>query len=244
MFIAIQSFGFLPIVQIQCGQRTQIHVTKVSSLVMRLFQALAPFLVWAELGPVGRDRGKLPPQGVTLERAREHQRGRLWPRNLGENPASRNPGPNPHPRESGSSPARSLGSSRVSGGERREGEREYLSRRNTSTPFIRQSLPPGEQNTITDEGSTAIHSKTQKSGWMDEREPTQKAFPARVQVLAVLITTISGKAVLRVLNLNFWGIGWPLSSDKEVRWVLGVQKKVKHAGCRWVRRYLGPRGPL
>ena len=33
-----------------------------------------------------------------------------------------------------------------------------------------------------------------------------------------LITHVSGKAVLRVLNLNFWGIGWPLSSDKEVRW--------------------------
>jgi len=119
-----------------------------------LLQALAPLIVWAELG-VGRggeQRGKLPPRGVTLDRAREHQRGRLWPRNLGASPHSRDLGSS---RESGS------------GSPTRESEREKP-RRNTSTPFIRQSLPPG-------------------------------------------------KAVLRVLNLNFWGIGWPLSSDKEVR---------------------------
>jgi len=136
-----------------------------------LLQALAPLIVWAELG-VGRggeQRGKLPPRGVRLDRAREQHQGRLWPRNLGASPA-RNLGPNPHPRDLGSSPARNLGSSRESGSgaPSRENERELHPRRNTSTPFIRQSLPPG-------------------------------------------------KAVLRVLNLNFWGIGWPLSSDKEVR---------------------------
>ena len=32
------------------------------------------------------------------------------------------------------------------------------------------------------------------------------------------MSTVSGKAVLRVLNLNFWGLGWPWGSDKEVRW--------------------------
>ena len=105
--------------------------TKVSSLVKSLFQALAPLIVWAELG-VGRggeQRGKLPPRGVTLDRAREHQRGRLWPRNLGASPHSRDLGSS---RESGS------------GSPTRESEREKP-RRNTSTPFIRQSLPPGEQ---------------------------------------------------------------------------------------------------
>ena len=120
--------------------------TQVSPFVMSFFQALAPLIVWAELG-VGRggeQRGKLPPRGVTLDRAREHQRGRLWPRNLGANPA-KNLGPNPHPRNLGSSPARNLGSSRESGSgaPARESEREKP-RRNTSTPFIRQSLPPGE----------------------------------------------------------------------------------------------------
>ena len=32
-----------------------------------------------------------------------------------------------------------------------------------------------------------------------------------------LTITLKGKAVLRVLNLNFWGLGWPWGSDKEVR---------------------------
>ena len=32
-----------------------------------------------------------------------------------------------------------------------------------------------------------------------------------------LTITFKGKAVLRVLNLNFWGLGWPWGSDKEVR---------------------------
>jgi len=30
-------------------------------------------------------------------------------------------------------------------------------------------------------------------------------------------TLPSGRSVLRVLNLNFWGLGWPWGSDKEVR---------------------------
>ena len=116
---------------------------------MSLFQALAPLIVWAELG-VGRggeQRGKVPPRGVRLDRAREQHQGRLWPRNLGASPA-RNLGPNPHPRDLGSSPARNLGSSRESGSgaPSRENERELHPRRNTSTPFIRQSLPPGEQS--------------------------------------------------------------------------------------------------
>ena len=32
-----------------------------------------------------------------------------------------------------------------------------------------------------------------------------------------LTITLKGKAVLRVLNLNFWGLGWPWGSDKEDR---------------------------
>ena len=32
-----------------------------------------------------------------------------------------------------------------------------------------------------------------------------------------LTINLKGKAVLRVLNLNFWGLGWPWGSDKEVR---------------------------
>jgi len=133
-----------------------------------LLQALAPLFVWAELG-VGRG-GKVPPRGVTLDRARELQRdrGRLWPRNLGPTNPARNLGPNPHPRDLGSSPTRNLGSSRESGSGGATRESEAYPQRNTSTPFIRQSLPPG-------------------------------------------------KAVLRVLNLNFWGLGWPWGSDKEVR---------------------------
>ena len=125
----------------------------VSWCFMSLFQALAPLFVWAELG-VGRG-GKVPPRGVTLDRARELQRdrGRLWPRNLGPtNPArnlgpanpARNLGPNPHPRDLGSSPTRNLGSS--SSRESGSGESEAYPQRNTSTPFIRQSLPPGEQS--------------------------------------------------------------------------------------------------
>jgi len=156
-----------------------------------LLQALAPLIVWAELGVRGRGgehRGKVPPRGVTLDRAR------LWPRNLASSPA-RNLAPNPHPRDPqprdlhprdpqprepyprdahprdlGANPARNLGSSssRESGSGAPSRESETYPQRNTSTPFIRQSLPPG-------------------------------------------------KAVLRVLNLNFWGLGWPWGSDKEVR---------------------------
>ena len=128
-------------------------LAKDSSFVMSLFQALAPLIVWAELG-VGRggeQRGKVPPRGVTLDRARELQRdrGSLWPRNLGPANPARNLGPNPHPRDLGSSPARNLGSSspRESGsGGQATRESEAYPRRNTSTPFIRQSLPPGEQS--------------------------------------------------------------------------------------------------
>ena len=40
-----------------------------------------------------------------------------------------------------------------------------------------------------------------------------------------LTITLKGKAVLRVLNLNFWGLGWPWGSDKEVRWG-GVPEKI------------------
>ena len=136
---------------------------------MSLFQALAPLIVWAELGVRGRGgehRGKVPPRGVTLDRAR------LWPRNLAASPA-RNLGPNQqprdtqprdpqprepyprdpqprdpqprdpyprdaHPRNLGSSSSRESGSG---GGTR---ESETYPQRNTSTPFIRQSLPPGE----------------------------------------------------------------------------------------------------
>ena len=29
----------------------------------------------------------------------------------------------------------------------------------------------------------------------------------------------SGSQSLTVLNLNFWGLGWPWGSDKDVRWV-------------------------
>ena len=119
----------------------------VSWCFMSLFQALAPLFVWAELG-VGRG-GKVPPRGVTLDRARELQRdrGRLWPRNLGPTNPARNLGPNPHPRDLGSSPTRNLGSSssRESGSGGATRESEAYPQRNTSTPFIRQSLPPGEQ---------------------------------------------------------------------------------------------------
>ena len=120
----------------------------VSWCFMSLFQALAPLFVWAELG-VGRG-GKVPPRGVTLDRARELQRdrGRLWPRNLGPANPARNLGPNPHPRDLGSSPTRNLGSSlsRESGSGGATRESEAYPQRNTSTPFIRQSLPPGEQS--------------------------------------------------------------------------------------------------
>ena len=120
----------------------------VSWCFMSLFQALAPLFVWAELG-VGRG-GKVPPRGVTLDRARELQRdrGRLWPRNLGPTNPARNLGPNPHPRDLGSSPTRNLGSSssRESGSGGATRESEAYPQRNTSTPFIRQSLPPGEQS--------------------------------------------------------------------------------------------------
>ena len=37
------------------------------------------------------------------------------------------------------------------------------------------------------------------------------------QLNKYLTITLKGKAVLRVLNLNFWGLGWPWGSDKEVR---------------------------
>ena len=120
----------------------------VSWCFMSLFQALAPLFVWAELG-VGRG-GKVPPRGVTLDRARELQRdrGRLWPRNLGPTNPARNLGPNPHPRDLGSSPTRNLGSSlsRESGSGGATRESEAYPQRNTSTPFIRQSLPPGRQS--------------------------------------------------------------------------------------------------
>ena len=144
-------------------------LAKVSSFLMRLFQALAPLIVWAELGVRGRGgehRGKVPPRGVTLDRAR------LWPRNLASSPA-RNLAPNPHPRDPqprdlhprdpqprepyprdahprdlGANPARNLGSSssRESGSGAPTRESETYPQRNTSTPFIRQSLPPGEQS--------------------------------------------------------------------------------------------------
>ena len=37
------------------------------------------------------------------------------------------------------------------------------------------------------------------------------------QLNTSLTINLKGKAVLRVLNLNFWGLGWPWGSDKEVR---------------------------
>lgn len=130
-----------------------------------LLQVLAPLLVWAELSRCSVDVGeqkRVNDNDKKRDRSNQNhpsrERNRHWPRNTARNL-------NPHPRDLRSSPARNLGP--ISGGSQRESEAGFL-RRNTSAPFIRQSLP-------------------------------------------------LGKAVLRVLNLNFWGLGWPWGSDKEVR---------------------------
>ena len=120
-----------------------IHINRGWNVNVSTLQALAPLFVWAELGAgrSGEQRGKF--RGPTLDRSREQQRdrGRLWPRNLGPNHA-RNLGPSPHPRDLGSSPLGSSSPRESGSGAARE--TEAYPRKNTSTPFIRQSLPPGQ----------------------------------------------------------------------------------------------------
>ena len=103
-------------------------------------QVLAPLLVWAELSGGSVDIGeqkRINDNDKKRDRSNQNhpsrERNRHWPRNTARNL-------NTHPRDLRSSPARNLGP--ISGGSQRESEASFL-RRNTSAPFIRQSLPSG-----------------------------------------------------------------------------------------------------
>ena len=103
-------------------------------------QVLAPLLVWAELSRCSVDVGEQKrvndndkKRDRTNQNHPSRERNRHWPRNTARNL-------NTHPRDLRSSPARNLGP--ISGGSQRESEAGFL-RRNTSAPFIRQSLPSG-----------------------------------------------------------------------------------------------------